>query len=146
MELKKVEGAALQQDDQGRPFSDLIGEFQPFAYYDKHLDCIRVHIHDCSAVEERQNRIFTVMRALHSNAEVTRDDFAGFNIKGVRYLFKEMSFGMLDKQACYKVAEILTAIVKHFPNQGVQEVSDKVQPILERCGLEVEIDFEPAVA
>lgn len=27
-------------------------EFVPFAYYDKHLDCIRVQIKDCSVIEK----------------------------------------------------------------------------------------------
>lgn len=145
MEMKKS-SAALQQDDLGKPFSDRIAEFRPFAYYDKHLDCIRVHIRDCSAVEVRKNRIFTVMRAVHSNGNVVQDDFVGFNIKGVRHLFRELGLGFMDRQACCKVADVMSAIVARFPDKSGQEVSDKVQPILEKCSIEVEWDFEPVAA
>jgi hypothetical protein len=61
-------------------------EFKPLAYYDKHLDCIRVRIRDCSVIEEKLSKIFTVLRASHTDYQT----YVGFNIKGVRYLFEQL--------------------------------------------------------
>jgi hypothetical protein len=145
MEMKKI-GAALHQDDLGRAFSDRIAEFRPFAYYDKHLDCVRVHLHDCSAVEVRKTRIFTVMRALHSNGNVVQDDFVGFNIKGVRHLFREVGLAFMDRQACVMVADALSAIVARFPDKDGREVEAKVLPFLQKHGIQIEWEQEPEPA
>ena len=44
---------------------NLSEDFQPFAYFDKHMDCIRVKIRDCSVTEVRLSRMFTVLKPNH---------------------------------------------------------------------------------
>jgi hypothetical protein len=82
-------------------------EFRPFAYYDKHLDCIRVRLSDCSMSEERKNRIFTLVKAAHS------EKLVGFNIKGICHLFKELG---LEPKDVYLIIKIIDEIVKHHPD------------------------------
>ena len=73
---------------------DLFGEykpnpFRPMAYYDKHLDCIRVEIRDCSITEHRCGEILTVLEDNHP--ENDQGKYVGFTIKGVGHVFEELS-------------------------------------------------------
>ena len=72
-------------------------EFRPFAYYDKHLDCIRVQTRDCSVVEQRLNRFFTILKPMHPEAHEQLPDYVGLNIKGVLHLFECLG---LDARRC----------------------------------------------
>lgn len=94
------------------------GGFVPFAYYDKHLDCIRVQIKDCSFSENRMNRIFTILEANHSDVQ----EFVGFNIKGVRMLFESIG---LPKQGILTLTEIIDEIVKTYPDQAGKLIKEK---------------------
>ena len=40
----------------------LMKVFTLCAYYDKHMDCIRVQSRDCSITEERRDALFTVLK------------------------------------------------------------------------------------
>lgn len=108
------------------------GEFRPFAYYDKHLDCIRVQILDCSFKEERKNRILTVLCANH----LEKNNFAGFNIKGVRYVFEELG---LPTTGIYKLTDLVDKLVRFFPDSASKQVQEVFRPILRDEDLSVEI-------
>jgi hypothetical protein len=107
-------------------------EFRPFAYYDKHLDCIRVQVLDCSFKEDRKNRIITVLTANHSE----QDSFAGFNIKGVRYLFEQLK---LPATGIYKMTELIDKMVQFFPDAAIKQVRETFRPILRDEDLSVEL-------
>lgn len=89
-------------------------EFTPIAYFDKHMDCIRVITHDRSVTEHRLNESFTLYECNH------RGEFdpvyIGFSIKGIRHLFDEIG---LDLDGAYTVAEIITEIVRHKPGSNL---------------------------
>jgi len=107
-------------------------EFRPFAYYDKHLDCIRVQLLDCSFKEERKNKIITVLSANHTE----QNFFAGFNIKGVRYIFEKMG---LSTVGVYKLTDLVDLLVKFFPDAAIKHVQDVFRPILREQDLSVEL-------
>jgi hypothetical protein len=107
------------------------GEFRPFAYYDKHLDCIRVQLIDCSFKEERKNRILTILRANHLENKP-----AGFNIKGVRYLSEQLG---LSTTGIYKITDLIDKLVKFFPDSASQQVQQLFLPLLAQQDLEVNL-------
>jgi len=113
------------------------GTFQPCAYYDKHLDCIRVQIKDCSFTEIRLNKIFTIYQANHTD----NVEYIGFSIKGIRYVFEKMNLPM-KKDGPYLLAEILDAIIKENP----ENFSDLIQrEFSNRLDLPVEgFDYQEA--
>jgi hypothetical protein len=86
------------------------GVFQPCAYYDKHLDCIRVQLRDCSFTEIRLNRVFTIYQANH----VTNVEYVGFSIKGIRHLFERLRHPR-PKEGPVLLAEIMDEMIKADP-------------------------------
>ena len=86
-------------------------EFEPCAYYDKHLDCIRVQIENCSFTEIRLNKIFTIYQANHVDCM----KYIGFSIKGVRYIFEKSGF-LESKQGAIILADVISAIIKANPD------------------------------
>jgi len=106
--------------------------FRPFAYYDKHLDCIRVQIVDCSFKEVRKNRILTVLCANHSD----QDEFAGFNIKGVRYVFEQLG---MQATGIHKLTDLVDRLVKLFPDAASKHVQEVFRPILRDENLVVDL-------
>lgn len=112
-------------------------EFTPFAYYDKHLDCIRVQIRDCSITEERVNRIFTVLKPNHCDIG---PEYVGFNIKGIRHLFNQMK---LPTEGVMRLTDIIDGIVQKFPESTVLGVIRSV--VLANDDYEnLEVDFQEA--
>lgn len=109
-------------------------EFHPFAYYDKHMDCIRVQVKDCSVTEDRLSSIFTVMKANHDDI----DEYIGFSIKGVRYLFERVG---LPKIGVIKLAQIIDAIVKKYPDGVVKLINEKFAYLLKDDRLEISLDL-----
>lgn len=91
------------------PFLEL-KKFRSCAYFDKHLDCIRVQVKDCSFTEIRINGIFTVYQANHTD----RSEYMGFSIKGIRHLFETHHLPMA-KEGPFMLAEIIDAVVKANP-------------------------------
>lgn len=112
-------------------------EFKPFAYYDKHLDCIRVYLQDCSFIEKRIGEIYTLMVPAHP--ERHEGEYVGFFIKGVRHLFKELG---LPDHGAVKLAEILNEIVQHYPDQVATDIKEFFGPAV--AEMEVEVEFEEA--
>ena len=84
--------------------------FSPCAYFDKHLDCIRVQIKDCSFTEIRLNEAFTIYQANH----VACAEYMGFSIKGIRHLLEELKLPKA-KEGPYILAEVIDAAVKANP-------------------------------
>lgn len=109
--------------------------FKPCAYYDKHLDCIRVQVKDCSFTEFRLNSRFTICQANH----VKKVEYVGFGIKGIRHFFEKVELPRA-KEGPYILAEIMDAIVKDDPDA----FSDLIQSeFADKLNLEVE-DFQYA--
>jgi hypothetical protein len=93
-----------------------LAEFRPVAYYDKHMDCIRVVTHDRSVTEHRINEFFTLHEPNH---RLQLDPvYVGFTIKGIRSLFSDVGIS-LDRS--YKLAEIIDRLVKHRPGSMMSE-------------------------
>src|SRR4051794_22725291 len=84
--------------------------FQPVAYFDKEMDCIRVLTHDRSVTEHRINEFYTVFECNHRGP--FDPEYVGFSIKGVRCLFHEVGIP-LDR--AYRLAEIINKLVGHKP-------------------------------
>ena len=133
---------------------DLFGEykpkpFRPMAYYDKHLDCIRVEIRDCSITEHRCGEILTVLEDNHpeledNHPEKDQKKYVGFTIKGVGHVFEELG---LPKEGIHLVVKLLDQIVQKFPDQLVdtalaQAALEEVGPILRET--ELVVDFAQA--
>ena len=97
-----------------------ITPFRPLAYYDKHLDCIRIQVKDCSFTEERLNRLFTLWYENH----VTSKKTVGFSIKGVKHLF--VSLGLPESGPVY-VAQIIDGILRLYPEKKMQEVIEVIK-------------------
>ena len=108
------------------------GEFRPFAYYDKHLDCIRVQLFDCSFIEKRLNRYLTVLYANHRDGEPQ----AGFNIKGVRSLFERMG---LSSIGVHRLTDVIDRMVKFYPDEAIERVKRKFGPVLGEENLQVSL-------
>jgi len=108
--------------------------FKPVAYYDKHLDCIRVKIRDCSVTEERVNRIFTVLKP--NNCDVS-SPYVGFNIKGIRHLFNQLKIPLTG---IVRLVDIIDGIVKQFPEGTILSVIRSVETTDEYQDLEVDFN------
>ena len=116
--------------------------FRPFAYFDKHLDCIRVKIQDCSVTEVRLSRIFTVLKPNHGlHARTGRN--VGFTIKGIAHIFDELG---LPVSGVHDLTEILDAIVKVYPDGAVKRVTEEFSPILKERKLQVNFEEEKLAA
>jgi hypothetical protein len=113
------------------------GEFKPFAYYDRHLDCIRVRIRDCSVIEQKLSKIFTVLRAAHADYEVS----VGFTIKGIRHLFESIG---LPSEGVFALAHIIDQIVRVYPDAFVRRVQEEFGSIIEREQIQVEVEIDDA--
>ena len=111
--------------------------FRPFAYFDKHMDCIRVLIHDVSVVEVRVSEMFTVARSAHGTAFDGRH--VGFTIKGVAHLFKEIG---LPLSGVHQLVEILDEIIKKIPHTTVKRVVDEFSGVLREQKLSVDLNVK----
>jgi hypothetical protein len=105
-----------------KKFSDAypITTFRPLAYYDKHLDCIRIQVKDCSFTEVRLNRFFTLWYENH----IVKKKKVGFTIKGVKHLFVTLG---LPRSGPIIVAQIIDGILRLYPEKKTQEVIGEIQ-------------------
>ena len=108
--------------------------FQPAAYFDKHMDCIRVLISDVSVTEVRLNEYFTVARA---NNGLTAGTNVGFTIKGIAYLFNAVG---LPLTGVHELVSILDQIIKQIPHTAVKQVLEEFSPVLRKN--HVSVTFE----
>lgn len=112
-------------------YSD-IGAFNPHAYYDKRLDCIRVYVRDCSTTEKRVSEMFTLLEDNHP--EVNQSGFAGLTIKGVSHLLSRLKLG----HGVYAVTYLIDQIATTFPTE--KEAAEAIhQPFLDEAELQVSV-------
>lgn len=114
--------------------------FAPIAYYDKHLDCIRVEIRDCSVTETRVNDVFTIFE--DNYPENGQREYVGFTIKGVSYVFKKVG---LPLDGVHKITDIIHKIVVAYPSEvmGIAGVAlGRLENMLNET--ELQVDFAEA--
>jgi len=114
-----------------------IKTFRPIAYYDKHLDCIRVEIRDCSVTEIRLDKMFTLLE--DNYPETGQSPYVGFTIKGVKHLFAQLN---LPLDGVWKVADLLQEIVSKHPEivtSAMYELASKFSRILSDTELQVDL-------
>ena len=85
-----------------------VAPFVPVAYYDKHLDCLRVMTMDRSVTEERVDGFITLYRCNHRGP--FDPPYVGFTLKGVGHLFDQVG---LDIGGVYRLADIIDRLVKY---------------------------------
>lgn len=119
--------------------------FEPIAYYDKHLDAIRVQILDCSIWEERLDRIMTVYHANHHLNPNGVDDIVGFSIKGVRYLLRELGINASNRPI--QLARLLDAVAKRYPSKSTKLIVEYYRNLSfsEKPNQEVMINLDDCV-
>ena len=120
--------------EQIREFMADLQPFQPVAYFDKHMDCVRVLIQDVSVTEERLNEYFTVARANHG---LNAGSNVGFTIKGIALLFVQIG---LPLKGVHDLVAILDGIVKAIPHTAVKRVLEEFSPVLKKNHLSVDFD------
>ncbi len=115
-----------------------LGAFKPVAYYDKHMDCIRVMTHDRSVTEHRINRFFTVHECNHRGSH--DPEYVGFTIKGVRHMFDKIG---LPLDGVYKLAEVIDKLVRYQPGSTTSETLKLIFRDYQATG-DLEIDLKEA--
>jgi|SRR5579884_4282453 len=120
------------------PPGTVFGKFVPIAYYDKHMDCIRVLTHDRSITEHRLDGFLTPCECNHRSE--FDPEYVGFVLKGVRHLFARVG---LPLDGVYKLAEIIDRIIKHQPESAMARVLGLVYKDYQVAG-DLEIDFQKA--
>ena len=118
------------------PDDVVLEEFRPVAYFDKHMDCIRVLTHDRSVTEHRVNEFFTVYES--NNRGDFDPQYVGFAIKGVKHLFNKVGLS-LDKP--HKLADIIDRLVKYSPGSVMSVTLDLIFSQYAATG-DLNIDFE----
>ncbi|WP_223478395.1 hypothetical protein [Oricola indica] len=128
-----------QRREVNLPSGMKLGKFRPVAYYDKHMDCLRVFTRDCSVTEKRVDGFITLHKCNH------RSDFdpeyVGFTLKGIRHLFDTVG---LDLGGVYTLTEIVDRIVKFRPGSSVSTVLELVYKDYKDDDIHVELDGELA--
>src|SRR5258708_3658449 len=104
-----------------------IRDFKPVAYYDKHMDCMRIELRDCSMTEERISPNITVLTDNYPGPG--QDGHAGLMIKGVRHLFKEWNLAL---EGVHLVTEILNLLLDTLPQdweniRPIQKVATQIE-------------------
>lgn len=97
--------------------------FKPTAYYDSHMDCIRIELRDCSFTEERFNEHVTF---LEDNYPGARSTVAGLMIKGVKHLFKEQDIAL---DGIIYVTSILNRMVSQYPDLAEKRILKLVKEL-----------------
>jgi len=110
--MKPTSAVEQEMPDLAAFLHENLSEFQPFAYYDKHMDCIRVQIRDCSFYENRVNKYVTELFPLN---EEEGNGLIGFNIKGVRYMIAELLNDEVHSNVPISIATFVDVMVKQIP-------------------------------
>lgn len=115
--------------------------FTPLAYYDKHMDCIRVQIRDCSITETRVNDLLTILE--DNYPEQGQRKYVGFTFKGVSHIFKQLH---LPLEGVLKVTDLFNKIVAVYPELLVwsvaREAIRQVEPTM--IDTELQVNFAEA--
>jgi hypothetical protein len=99
------------------PEGAVLAAFVPVAYYDKHMDCIRVLVLNRSVTEHRIDSMFTVFECNHRGP--LDPEYVGFSIKGVRHLFSEIGVPL---EGVYRLTDLIQRIVSHKPGSAMSEL------------------------
>jgi hypothetical protein len=99
------------------PEGAAVAAFSPVAYYDKHMDCIRVLVLNRSVTEHRIDGMFTVFECNHRGP--LDPEYVGFSIKGVRHLFSEIG---LPLEGVYRLTDLIQRIVSYKPGSAMSEL------------------------
>lgn len=134
--MGEINNSEITQFESLQNVKSLFREFHPIAYYDKHLDCIRVQLKDCSFTEKRLNRYWTVLEENHGE----NDSLAGFNIKGIHHLANQLGF---PTTGIMKLTDLIDKIVKHYPDSSANIIEEGFTYALRQADLEV--TFQPSI-
>lgn len=128
-----------------QPLDDLLvgaSDFKPFAYYDKHLDAIRVQILDCSHWEARMSKFITVCYASHGLVKAGgNEQIVGFVVKGISHLLDRLS---LPTSGAVKLASLLNALVAEFPSESTKLALETFQSWPAPKPVEVQVELPKA--
>lgn len=117
-----------------------LAKFSPLAYYDKHLDCIRVVIRECSVTEHRLTAAVTVLE--DNYPDDGQQQYVGFVIKGVQHLFDA---NQVPVDGVMRVTEILNLLARATPEPLVDVVLKPYRSLLDVLReTELEVDFAEA--
>ena len=116
-----------------------IETFKPVAYYDKHMDFIRVMTHDRSVTEHRINEFFTLHECNHRGA--TDPKFVGFTLKGVRKIFSEASIPL---SGVHTLTEIIDQLVKYQPASTMAVTLKLMLEVTQPKTDDLVVDFQEA--
>jgi hypothetical protein len=94
-----------------------LGNFKPFAFFDPHMDCIRVVTLDRSVTEDRKDDFLTLYKTNHPTHFDSR--VCGFCLKGIRHLFDEFE---IEAGAELKLADLIDRIVKARPQSTLAKI------------------------
>lgn len=123
--------------------ADLLGEpasfvVRPVAYYDKHMDCIRIELRDCSLTEVRVNKMLTLLHDNHPSEHQTH--LAGIMIKGVKHLFNEWG---LPLEGVLMVTTIIDRLLQTLPADPENAPEKEIREVLQiTSAIELEVDFD----
>ncbi len=132
-------GSKMMADEKATlPDGVSIEGFRPVAYYDKHMDCIRVLTHDRSVTEHRIDGFFTIHECNHRGP--LDPQYVGFTIKGVRRMFKEVG---LPLDRVYKLAELIDKLVRYQPGSMMSETLKLIYRDYAASG-DLEVDLKDA--
>src|ERR1700738_3834966 len=109
--------AAAEHQTLALPEGTALTAFVPVAYYDKHMDCIRVLVLNRSVTEHRIDSMFTVFECNHRGP--VDPEYVGFSIKGVRHLFSEIGVPL---EGVYRLTDLIQRIVSHKPGSAMSEL------------------------
>jgi hypothetical protein len=113
-----------------------VGQFKPIAYYDKHMDCIRIELRDCSFTEVRISPDLTVLR--DNYPDPSQDSHAGLMLKGAKHFFAKWEVPM---DGVVMVTNILNQYLATLPGDR-----EHVRPVQETASrIELAVDFREPV-
>lgn len=115
-----------------------IAPFKPVAYYDKHMDCIRVVTHDRSVTEHRIDSFITIHECNHRGQHDPQ--YVGFTIKGIHYLFEQIGRTL---EGVLRLTDLIDEIVRHQPESTMSIMLSLISRDQEAAS-DLEIDFKEA--
>lgn len=114
--------------------SENLQEFRPFAYFDKHLDCVRVKFEDCSVTDVRKNTYITVLKPNRASNGTTGHN-AGFTIKGIAHI---CDAAHIPLKAGLSLVALLDAVLKAFPDAASKGLMEEF--LSKAKGMEINFD------
>lgn len=115
--ILEEESVTMGSSDPLLPDGVVLKPFQPVAFYDSYMDCIRVLILDRSVTEVRVDDSLTLYRTNHP--ETFDPNHVGFCLKGIRHLFTELG---LPLDGVLRLTQIIDTLVKHRPGTMVSKI------------------------